>query len=479
MASSRSRQQAFRQEFLRMTTKQTFAAAALFALGAVSLRAQAPKPAATPTFSRDVAPIFYKNCTNCHRPGEIAPMSLLTYKDARPWAKSIGTRVSNGSMPPWHADPAYGHFLNDRRLSDADKDVIAKWVAAGAPEGNAKDLPAEPTYESGWTIGTPDAVFAMGEDYPIPATGEIPYQYFEIPTNLTEDRWVQAFEVKAGDPKVLHHVIVYARPPAPPAPAQPAAPPASAGARQAPPPLFDFAPNMEIPAGQTGGRQLPPEQRKAAYPNQRGPVRVGPSVGGFAPGQFMRVYQEGTAMKIPAGTTLVFQMHYTTYGKATTDRTRIAVKYAKTTPATQLRWASLANGSLHIPAGASDHRVDAEMTIGQDVTLWSMLPHTHVRGKRWIYEATYADGRKETILSVPKYDFNWQTDYVFKEPLKLPKGTTIHATAWYDNSAANKSNPDPSKDVWWGDQTWEEMMFTGLTFSIDPPKTMTAGQNRN
>jgi hypothetical protein len=439
--------------------------------GAVSLAAQSARPQAEQsgvTFSRDVAPIFYKNCTNCHRPGEIAPMSLLTYKDARPWAKSIATRVGNGSMPPWHAAPEYGHFLNDRHLSDAEKTTIANWVAAGAPEGNPADLPTAPTYESGWTIGQPDAIFAMQEDYPVPASGEVAYQYLEIPTNLTEDKWVQAFEVKPGDPKAVHHVIVYARPPAP------ANRPQQAAAGPRPAPLFDFAPNMDIPPGQTGGRPLPPEQRKPVGPNDRPPVRLGPSVGGFAPGQFLRVYQDGTAMKIPAGTTLVFQMHYTTYGKATTDRTRIAVKYARSAPQTQLRWASLSNGALRIPPGASDHRVDAEMTVGQDITLWSMLPHTHVRGKRWIYDVTYPDGRKETILSVPKYDFNWQTDYVFNEPLKWPKGTKLHATAWYDNSAANKSNPDPTKEVTWGDQTWEEMMFTGLTFSIDPPKGSTS-----
>jgi hypothetical protein len=456
----------------------TYAALALCAAAAatVSAAGQARPSATGPTFSKEVAPIFYKSCTNCHRPGEIAPMSLLTYKDARPWVKSIATQVGKGAMPPWHADPKHGEFLNDRRLSDADKATLVAWANGGAPEGNPADLPPPPTYESGWTIGTPDAVFAMNEDYPIPAAGEIPYQFLEIETKLTEDKWVQAFEVKAGDPKALHHVIVYARPPAAAPAARPAAPPAGAqaGARPAPPPpLFDFAPGMDIPAGQFGGPPLPPEQRKPAFPNQRGPVRVGPAVGGFVPGQFIRVYQDGTAMKLPAGTTLVLQMHYTSYGKASTDRTRVAVKYARQPPATQLRWASLQNGGLHIPAGATDHRVDADMTITQDITLWSMLPHTHVRGKRWIYEATYPDGRKETILSVPNYDFNWQTDYVFKQPLKLPKGTKLHATAWYDNSTANKSNPDPSKDVWWGDQTWEEMMFTGLTFSIDPVKTPT------
>jgi len=173
------------------------------------------------------------------------------------------------------------------------------------------------------------------------------------------------------------------------------------------------------------------------------------------------------------------QSHYTANGKATTDRTRIAVRYAKAKPQTEVRFGSLINGSFVIPAGATDQRVDSEMTIGQDVTMWSMLPHTHVRGVRWTYEATYPDGRTETILSVPKYDFNWQTDYVFKQPLKLPKGTKLHATAWYDNSKNNKSNPDPTKDVRWGDQTWEEMMFTGLTFSIDAlPPTVPTGQKQ-
>jgi hypothetical protein len=444
------------------TIRPLLIAVALCASAAVAPKAQAP--AAAPTFSKDVAPIFYKSCTSCHRPGEIAPMSLLSYRDARPWAKSIATRVAAGSMPPWHADPMHGQFLNDRRLTDADRDTILGWANGGAPEGSPGDLPSPPQYASGWTIGPPDAVFAMQEDYPVPAEGTVAYQYFEIPTNLTEDKWVQAFEVKAGDPKVVHHVIVYARPPASP---QQAAQFAQLLTSPRPAPLFEFTKGTEIPAGQTGGPPLPPEQRKPLGPNDRPPVRLGPSVGGFAPGQFIRVYQDGTAMKLPAGSTLVFQMHYTPTGKPTTDRTRIAVKFAKQPPPVQLRWASLANGGLHIPPGASDHRVDAEMKINQDVTLWSMLPHTHVRGKKWLYEATYPDGRQEIILSVPKYDFNWQTDYVFKEPLKLPKGTTLHATAWYDNSAANKSNPDPTKDVWWGDQTWEEMMFTGLTFSID------------
>jgi hypothetical protein len=438
----------------------------LAALTAAQPRAQAPDGSpAPPTFNRDVAPILYKNCTNCHRPGEIAPMSLLTYADARPWAKSIANQVSRGAMPPWHADPAHGEFLNDRRLSTADKEAIARWAAAGALEGDPSAAPTPPAYESEWNIGRPDAVFSMQEDYAVPADGTVAYKYFAIPTHLTEDKWVQAIEVKAGNPAVVHHVIVYARAPRS---APPQTPSASAAASPAPrpAPLFAYPEGTtEVPAGQTGGPALPPEQQIA---NDRpAPRPLGTAIGGFAPGQTVRVYQEGTAMKLAAGSTLIFQMHYTAAGAATTDRTRIGVVYAKEKPATEVRFTSLINGTLHIPAGSPDYKVEQTMTINRDVTIWSMLPHTHVRGKRWTYEATYPDGRKDTILAVPKYDFNWQTDYVYAHPLKLPKGTTIHATASYDNSSNNRSNPDPTKDVWWGDQTWEEMMFTGITYSVD------------
>jgi hypothetical protein len=456
-------------------TRTTIAAAVvstictMSALGA-GVHAQAP---VAPTFSKDVAPILYKNCTSCHRPGEIAPMSLLTYADTRPWVRSIATRVSNGTMPPWHADPAHGEFLNDRRLTPAEKDTILRWTSGGAPEGDPKDLPLQPTYADGWMIGQPDVVLAMQEDYPLPATGTVAYQYFEVPTNFTEDKWVQAFEVKPGNHAVVHHVIVYTRNPRPSPPPQPR----PAGA-PSPTPLLTFAEGMEIPAGQTGGPDLPEDQRKPLGPNDRPqPKGITGSVGGYVPGNGSRVYQPGTATKLLAGSTLVFQVHYTTIGKPATDRTTIGLIFAKEPPKTELHGAVLANGALHIPAGDPNARVNAEMTINRDITLWSILPHTHVRGKRWSYDAIYPDGRTDTLLSVPNYDFDWQTDYIYKQPIKLPKGTKIHATAWYDNSTANKSNPDPTKDVWWGDQTFEEMMFTGLTFSVDPaPKQPTSGQ---
>jgi hypothetical protein len=222
---------------------------------------------------------------------------------------------------------------------------------------------------------------------------------------------------------------------------------------------------------------LPPEQRVAPGPNDRPRLRgTGPSIGGYVPGNAVRRFPDGMAMRLPAGHSIVLQMHYTPTGTPTTDRTRIALRFAPAPPRTALLTAQLINGSLHIPPRAADQQIDAEMTINREIMLYSLIPHTHVRGKKWLYEAVYPDGRREVILSVPKYDFNWQHEYVFSEPLKLPAGTKIQAKAWYDNSTANKSNPDPSKDVYWGDQTWEEMMYTSMTFSLVTVAPPTSGQ---
>jgi hypothetical protein len=452
--------------------------------------ANAQTPAGAPTFSKDVAPIFYKNCTVCHRPGEIAPMSLLTYNDARPWTRSIATNVTKGTMPPWHADPAHGEFLNDRRLSQADKDTIVRWVSAGAPEGNPADLPAQPVYPDGWAIGKPDAVFALGEDYPVAASGTIDYKYFEVPTNFTEDKWIQGFEVKPGEPSVVHHVIVYARPPQRPRPAAaanaapagaapaggaPAAGAPAGGAAQANPqrrqPPFTFAPNMEEPDEVKAGAA------HEGVPNDRPAPEGGTGmfVGGYTPGQAVRMFQPGSALRLPAGSTLVFQMHYTANGKPSHDRSKIGFVFAREAPKQEAIIGALVNQNFTLPAGVANTKVDAEMTINQDMILWSLLPHTHVRGRQWEITATYPDGRREVILSVPNYDFNWQTDYIFKQPLKLPKGTVLHSAAWFDNSAANKSNPNPKADVHWGEQTWEEMQFTAFTFTLEPQQRPATG----
>ncbi len=429
----------------------------------------------TPTFSKDVAPIFFKNCTACHRPGEIAPMSLLTYRDARPWVRSIGTQVAKGAMPPWHADPAHGTFVNDRRLSASEKDTILRWVNGGAPEGNATDLPPQPIYPSGWTIGTPDAVVAMNEDYPVPATGTVEYKYFQVPTNFTEDKWIQAFEVKPGTPSVVHHVIVFARPTqrpqAAPAPA-PAAQAARPGRRPAAP--FTFAAGMDEPHNEKV------EVAKRAPNNDRPAPEggTGAFIGGFAPGSAIRVFEPGTAVRLPAGSTIVFQMHYTSTGKAATDRSQIGFRFANEAPKQEVIVAALVNGNFTLPANTPNTRVDAEMTIETDLTLWSLMPHTHVRGRAWEIRANYPDGRSEMVLAVPNYDFNWQTEYVFKEPLKLPAGTKLRTSAWYDNSPNNKSNPDPKVDVHWGEQTWEEMQFTAFAFTINPRGGAPTGQQQ-
>ena len=430
-------------------TRVAVALTGLIAL-ASSVHAQS---AAAPTFTKDVAPILYKNCTNCHRAGEIGPMPLVSFSDARPWAKAIAARVTDGTMPPWHADPAHGQFLNDRRLGDRERDTIVKWATGGAAEGNRADLPKAPVFAEGWQMGTPDTIWSMQEDYPVPASGTIEYKNFEVPTNLTEDKWAEAIEIRPGNRSVVHHVIVYLIDPKPVRAPQP----------------FTPATGMRRPADA-------PKTERGTEPNDR-PMKHQPTgwLSGYAPGQSVRVYQPGTALRVPAGATLIIQEHYTATGKDATDRTRIGIKWAKEAPKTPVDVATLQNANFVLPAGSSDTRVDAELTLKEDTTVWSILPHTHMRGKKWEVTATYPDGRSELILNVPKYDFNWQTDYIFKQPLNLPKGTKIRTSAWYDNSTANKANPDPKKDVYWGDQTWEEMQFTAITFSIPNAPAKTAG----
>ncbi len=413
---------------------------------------QAAAPARVPTFTRDVAPILYKNCTGCHRPGEIAPMSLLTYEDARPNAKAMIDEVGDRHMPPWHADPAVGKFANARGLTDAERTTILRWARGGAPKGDPKDLPPLPAYTDGWALGQPDVVLTLPVEYKVPADGFVEYEYFTIPTNFTEDKWVQAIEVRPGNREVVHHVIAYTVPPKP----------------ERRPTGFRLAEGMAIPAGQSGGPEESPDKaRKRGQSQFPAPRRTGAMIGGFAPGTSSMAFEPGSALLIRAGSSIVLQMHYTTNGKPATDRTTIGFTFATQPPQKEMRLGTLVNGTLRIPPGEKDYSIAAEMTTTADVTLRQMLPHTHLRGKSWAYTVTYPDGRSEPLLSVPHYDFNWQTDYVFAEPIKLPKGTKIRAVAHYDNSASNKSNPDPKAEVWWGDQTWEEMMFTSFVYSLD------------
>jgi len=384
-------------------------------------------------------------------------MSLLSFKDVRPWASAIKEKVSTRVMPPWHADRAYGAFRNNPSLSQAEIDTIVAWVNAGAPEGNPKDTPALPKFAEGWQIGKPDQVFEMASDFEIPARGTIDYQYFEVPTNFTEDRWMQAGEVRAGDRSHVHHIIVYVREPQarPRQNVMSIRPIFAAGER----------PSLPSPTSTTAGeRASAPVAGVAAATRSTDNMLVNWAVGEDAP-----VYKPGMAKRIPAGSTLIFQVHYTTNGTAGRDRSRIGLIFSKEPPAQEIRTAAIANPMFAIPGGAANHQVEAEATFSDDVKLWTMHPHMHLRGKDMTYTATYPDGREEIVLRVPKFDFGWQTDYWLAQPITLPKGSKLHVTAHFDNSPANKANPDPAATVRWGDQTWEEMMIGFFTYTVEKP----------
>jgi hypothetical protein len=403
----------------------------------------------TPTFSRDVAPILYRNCVTCHRPGEIAPMSLITYQQTRPYARSIRERIELGTMPPWHAEAPRGTFLNERGLSAADKEILSRWANNGAPEGDPKDLPPVPVFTEGWTIGKPDAVVTMTEPFNVPASGTIEYQYFSVPTNFTEDNWIQAVEIRPGVRSVVHHVLVFASEPGDTVRPQPFLP-ANAG------PLGPLA------------QQIGPAVVAAVRNRlQNGPSMRGPLIATTAPGTNAVIFQSGEALRIKAGSVLTMQIHYTATGKPEQDRSSVGFVFAKEPPKQEVRSASFVNVQFVIPPGDGNHRVDSQIEFTQDTHIVALFPHTHLRGKSWEYRLTYPDGHEETVLSVPHYDFNWQTYYEFAKPLAVPKGSRLLAIAHYDNSANNKANPNPAVEVRWGDQTWQEMQYSGITYTVD------------
>jgi hypothetical protein len=400
-----------------------------------------PASSAPPTFTKDVAPILYKNCASCHRAGEIAPMPLLTYEQARPWAKSIREKVALGQMPPWHAVQPRGTFSNDRRLSELEKNTLIRWTDAGAPQGDPKDLPPLPKFTEGWVIGTPDVVLSMTKPFTVTASGTIAYQYFTISTNFTEDKWVQAIEVRPGTRSVVHHILVFVR--------QKGGPPSG-------PAFMPVVPKM------------PPPKDPSAAPNQLGP---GTLIATNAPGTNAMIFEPSQAIRVPAGAQLVFQVHYTANGKEATDQSSVGMIFAKEAPKQELHNSAFVNLLLRLPPGSDNQAVDSAIEFTQDSHITALFPHTHLRGKSWEYRLIYPDGRSEVVLAVPKYDFNWQTYYVFTTPLAVPQGSRLEATAHYDNSVNNPSNPDPKTEVHWGDQTWEEMQYSGITYYVDHPLT--------
>lgn len=408
---------------LSLTLCFAAAAAVFFCYNATGANASG---AAVPTFSREVAPILAKNCMNCHRPGEIAPMSLLTYKEVRPWAKAIREKVAKRDMPPWHADSTHGEWANDRRMSQQEIDTIIAWIDGGAPEGNPKDMPPTPKFTTGWQIGEPDIVFEMPTEFTVPAEGAVPYQYFTVPTNFKEDRYIAAMEARAGDISVVHHIVIYVR-----------------------------DPKETAPKRQDIGTGL---------------------LGALSPGMTPYQAQPGTAKLIKAGSNLVFQMHYTPSGKATKDRSTVGLKFAKWPVEKVMTTSAAWDARFTIPAYAENYEVKAEWIADEDIAIWSLMPHMHLRGKDYTYRAIYPDGRTEILLSVPRYDFNWQIYYYPKKPIRIPKGTKIETIAHYDNSTKNAQNPDPSRPIHFGEQTWEEMMngFFDYTIEKQSPAKATA-----
>jgi len=388
---------------------------------------------AVPTFYKDVLPVLEAKCQSCHRPGEAGPMSFLEYKGTRPYAKAIKQAVLLKKMPPWPADPHYGKFENDRHLFDADIKTLTAWADGGAPEGDFKDAPKPVAWVEGWTIGKPDTVIAMPHALDVPATGTIEYQYLVIPTGLTKDTWITAAEIRPGNRAVVHHIIAFLRPPGSPwmADAKPGVP---------------FIPGKENrAAGRRGNQQsndLPSEL-----------------LVGYAPGMPADKSPEGAAKLLKAGSDIVLQIHYTANGTATTDLTRIGLMFAKDEPQYRQLTMNAGQNKFAIPPGDPAYEVKSEITLSDDSALVNVMPHMHLRGKDFLYQAVYPTGETSTLLSVPKYDFNWQLVYYFEKPVVLPKGTKIECTAHFDNSVNNPANPDPTKEVKWGDQSWEEMMI--------------------
>ena len=399
----------------------------------VALPALATAQTRTVTYHEHVVPVLQKNCQSCHRPGEAAPFSMLTYQDTRPWAASMKRAVVSRKMPPWHADPSVGHFANDRRLSQEEIDAIARWADGGAPEGDPKKAPAPLTFLEGWNIGQPDKILEMPQAFSVPATGTIDYQWIVMPTGLEKDTWIEGVEVRPGDRSVVHHVIAFYRRP---------------GSSW----LVDAKPGIPTPKGS-------------------GDSEAGMSdgaIGGYVPGLPAGRLPAGRAIFLPAGSDIVLQVHYNATGQPTTDRTKVGIVFAKNEVVERSFQIGVVNPGFVIPPGDPSYRVDADTTVDSDVRVIGFTPHMHLRGKSFEFRAVLPDGSREVLLRVPQYDFNWQLTYDLAQERVFPRGTKFEATATFDNSENNKFNPDPKASVRFGDQTWDEMMVGFIDIAIKP-----------
>ncbi len=458
------------------------AGAFLFALPA-SRADETKTQAKDVTFNKDVAPIFFKNCAECHRPGEASPMSLLSYKDARPWARSIREKVVSSEMAPWHADPRTGQFSNDRRLTEAEIDTIRAWVDGQAPEGDPRDMPPQPEFVEGWKIGKPDLILQMPEEFTLNASGPDENQFFEIDPGFTEDRYVQMAETHPGNRRIVHHINIFFVPPAP-------------GGNPQQKLTREESERLRMQAGKDSIFQregfvirLKPDTpvyddgcglQSGGGGDRRdgGGQRIwGGWLGGFVPGTSVVKWEPGAPKRIPAGSKIILNVHYSrTTGKVEKDRSTVGLIFAKKPPQKESFTRLITNHYFQIPPGAENHKVTACWTAKDDIHLVTAAPHMHYRGKAMEIRAFYPDGRSEALLNVPRYDFSWQTIYYFKSPVAIPKGTRLTLTACYDNSGRNKYNPDPKQAVRWGDASYDEMLmglfeYTMDNQSIEPPAT--------
>lgn len=428
--------------------------AVMMMLGGASMAAQVSPD---PTFNKDVLPILQKNCQKCHRPGQIAPMSFLTYQSTRPWAKAMKAAVASRKMPPWFADPQYGHIQNDPSLKQSDIDTIMKWADAGAPEGDAKDAPPPVEWPAeGWQI-KPDIV-VNGPEFKVPGKGIVEWTNVTVPSGFTKDTWITSIELRP-DPSVTHHICVTFKPHTPD--------------------VVYNVPTWTEKVRDESGSEIPEKRRPVTQDAQGRPLNTIQFC--YVPGTQFEDYRPfGAGKLVPAGTDIQFGMHYTANGTDVVDRPQLGFTVAKEPPDRQ--YVNFIVNSAQdpavfaIPPNEPNWKAPiSEATFEEDVDLVWAMSHMHVRGKDMTYQLTYPDGRTETILAIKNYDYNWQLGYQFK-PIHVPKGTKITITAHYDNSANNRSNPNPNRTVYWGDQAWEEMMSPFFAViagkNVDPKKIL-------
>lgn len=393
----------------------------------IRLREEAAKEAPI-TYAKHIAPIMQEYCQPCHRPGEVAPFSLMTYRDAYTWRKEIAKVVEARQMPPWKPLPGYGEFQGERRLTDEQVGLILKWVETGAPLGDPNDLPPPKKFNDGWKLGEPDIVFEMPEEYEVGPTGEDEYRHFVIPTNFDTDVYVRAIDIQPGNRNTVHHVIVF--------------------------------------LDTTGrARQLDAADPKPGYEASGGWPGFVPAgmLGGWAPGFSPSVLPPGTGYRLPKGADVVLQIHYYRTGKPEKDRTRVGIYLEKSPNPKPVGIAWLINPVFRIPAGAERHEVRAMWIAPRDVEVVAITPHMHLLGREMKVEAELPDGSKQVLIWINDWDFKWQDTYHYKTPVKLPRGTRVTVYAYYDNSEKNPNNPNkPPKDVTWGERTQDEMCLVFL-----------------